>query len=689
MQLEPLEIRRLLASNLLVDAAGISAANSVTIDGLSYFFADNGETGRELWKSDGTIAGTTLVKDLTAGADGSELFAIFRGADDRAVFITIDRKPPVNGGANDDYTLWASDGTSGGTVKLAEFKGSFNFLAKQLGDDRVVILHNVVSPSVEQPEGSTFVDGHLWASDGTAAGTQEIKTFTAQPPTDTAPTQGWMAVSMYNTPGRVIFGIGDYSQLWSTDGTAAGTIDVTTPDLTQAIKGLQVDISHMVQLDGKVLITSRLGANKFWTADGTANGTKVIPVEFSGLIPPVQNHGAVVNGKYLFEDVHTNNDTGMIEKIIHAFDVETGELEPVYTTTGDGSEQSISIYQAGNRAIFTVGHNEGATEMWSTDGTAASNVKLAEFDGFLPVDRPVVIGNTAFFVVAEGFEGDADGQGTGWVSGWNWHAVTEPGVKTMELWRTDGTLANTGRVKNIWQGDPTGLLVSATLSQGDGKLLIRTRVQSGATSAYPNDSSANPTVYDDTSAYDDKELTFGREGASARLVNGVLQVRGSYNDDTIRIWRSQKMPDKLIVEYNGNERSFLFSSITKIVADLQDGNDYFQILEGEGQVIRTRTSILGGDGSDTILGGAGRDTILGGNSGDLIYGRGNADVILAGGGRDRVNGGVGDDQVSGGSGVDKIVGGAGVDVLFGQNAIEKLFGEDVEGEDNDDDILLI
>ena len=88
MHLETLEIRRLLASNLLIDAAGISATNSVTIDGTSYFFASNGETGKELWKSDGTIAGTTLVKDLTPGAEGSELFAIFRGANDRAVFVT-------------------------------------------------------------------------------------------------------------------------------------------------------------------------------------------------------------------------------------------------------------------------------------------------------------------------------------------------------------------------------------------------------------------------------------------------------------------------------------------------------------------------------------------------------------------------------------------------------------------------
>jgi ELWxxDGT repeat protein len=682
-EFEPLEFRRLLAANLLADAAGLSAANSVTVDGTSYFFADNGVTGRELWKSDGTLAGTKLIKDLTPGAAGTELFAIHHGEDGTVVFVTVVHNGVSNGHYTDDYTLWSSDGTAAGTVKLREFKATMHLLTRQLGD-MVLILQNTESPYSQQ-EDTTLVDAHLFVTDGTGA--SEIKSLLATPSSAGVSSADYMVQNWFDGNGRVVFGAN--GRLWSSDGTAAGTSDVTTGDLATAADHFQVDFSRMVQLDDrKVLMPSSLGAGSFWITDGTAGGTTSAQVTIQGVILPGDSN-VVVNGKYLFVEMYGDRRT------LWAFDVATQTLSTVYEVNAHSTAHGISIYKVGSRAIFidSVTPNDGSdstTLLYSTDGTAAGTTKLAEFNGFLAIDRPTVVGGTAFFVVSAGFQTDGNGQATGWVSGWNYHAITSPAQVSLDLWRTDGTAANTGMVKTIWKGDPTGKIVSATLSEADGKLLIRTQVQ---TSSDINQYPSNPgvisgTLFDDTSAYDDRELTFGRQGASARLVNGVLQIRGSYNDDHIRIWRSQRMPDRLVVEYNGNERSFPFSSIRQINVDLQDGNDYFQVLEGEGQVIRTRTSILGGDGSDTIFGGTGRDTIYAGNSGDLIYGRGNADVILAGGGRDRVNAGAGDDQVAGGSGVDRVVGGAGVDVLFGQNAVEMAFGQDVEGKDLLDDVLL-
>src|SRR5689334_634694 len=37
-----------------------------------YFVADDGNRGPELWRSDGTAAGTTRVKDINPGKDGSD-----------------------------------------------------------------------------------------------------------------------------------------------------------------------------------------------------------------------------------------------------------------------------------------------------------------------------------------------------------------------------------------------------------------------------------------------------------------------------------------------------------------------------------------------------------------------------------------------------------------------------------------
>ncbi|MFW9264164.1 ELWxxDGT repeat protein, partial [Nostoc sp. CALU 546] len=41
------------------------------VNGTLYFVASDSSGGRELWKSDGTQAGTVRVKDIASGADNS------------------------------------------------------------------------------------------------------------------------------------------------------------------------------------------------------------------------------------------------------------------------------------------------------------------------------------------------------------------------------------------------------------------------------------------------------------------------------------------------------------------------------------------------------------------------------------------------------------------------------------------
>ena len=41
-----------------------------------FFVATDGVSGAELWKSDGTEAGTVLVKDINPGSAGSSPFAL-------------------------------------------------------------------------------------------------------------------------------------------------------------------------------------------------------------------------------------------------------------------------------------------------------------------------------------------------------------------------------------------------------------------------------------------------------------------------------------------------------------------------------------------------------------------------------------------------------------------------------------
>jgi uncharacterized delta-60 repeat protein len=81
------------------------------LSGVAYFAADDGSSGVELWKSDGTAAGTVQVKDIYPGAPGSSIasMTISNGA------LYFSANDGVSGAE-----LWQSNGTAAGTVVAAD-----------------------------------------------------------------------------------------------------------------------------------------------------------------------------------------------------------------------------------------------------------------------------------------------------------------------------------------------------------------------------------------------------------------------------------------------------------------------------------------------------------------------------------------------------------------------------------------
>jgi ELWxxDGT repeat protein len=71
--LEPLECCCVLSALFVVNQATASSSpeNLANVNGVDYFTANDGTHGRELWKSDGTATGTTLVKDIKSGTGSS------------------------------------------------------------------------------------------------------------------------------------------------------------------------------------------------------------------------------------------------------------------------------------------------------------------------------------------------------------------------------------------------------------------------------------------------------------------------------------------------------------------------------------------------------------------------------------------------------------------------------------------
>ena len=185
-----------------------------------FFPANDGADGRELWKSDGTEAGTVLVKDISSGADGSYPVRAHR----RRVHTLLR-------GQRDDerQELWKSDGTEAGTVLVRDVfpgdGGSDPELLTTIGST----LGFVASDSSNGRE--------VWTSDGTSAGTVLVR--------DVYPGAGGSDPHLLTAVGSTLFFSADDDthgvELWKTTlfveaappGTPTGmgqfTGDGTTP----------------------------------------------------------------------------------------------------------------------------------------------------------------------------------------------------------------------------------------------------------------------------------------------------------------------------------------------------------------------------------------------------------------------------------------------------------------------------
>ncbi|HYX37552.1 MAG TPA: ELWxxDGT repeat protein [Oligoflexus sp.] len=94
----------------IASSGGSTPSSLVAVNGTLYFTADNGTHGSELWKSNGTEAGTVLVKDIRSG--GSIAMTSPTAVGSILYFRTDD--------GTHNSELWKSDGTEAGTILVKD-----------------------------------------------------------------------------------------------------------------------------------------------------------------------------------------------------------------------------------------------------------------------------------------------------------------------------------------------------------------------------------------------------------------------------------------------------------------------------------------------------------------------------------------------------------------------------------------
>ena len=394
----------------------LGALHFVELGEALYFNAWEPSEGQELWGSDGTAAGTHLVRDICPGAcPGRRAYEMVESGG----VLYFQGNDGEHGGE-----LWRSDGTAVGTWMVADIavgpRGSspWFFTAAPGG---VYFVANDRSHGVE-----------LWWSDGTTIGTRLVVDLFPTDPQGTS-NDGPSHLVMLGT--TLLFAADDGAhgrELWRTDGTAAGTslLRDTLPGPGSGLNGYQPfprSYLNPVAAGGRAFFSAAGSGTPTrvpWVSDGTPEGT----IQLADPVPGVGEPSSffALGDVVLF--------AGGPDRRLSRSD---GTPEGTYSLATPANGMPLvgwSFAQLGDRAYFPAGDallTQG-TELWSTDGTVEGTSLVKDI-------RAGAEGSLTWTLVLEPL-------------GERLYFFADDGVHGGELWSSDGTSDGTGLVQDFLPG---------------------------------------------------------------------------------------------------------------------------------------------------------------------------------------------------------------------------------------------
>ncbi|HSB69073.1 MAG TPA: ELWxxDGT repeat protein [Candidatus Methylomirabilis sp.] len=572
------------------------------------FTATTTDLGTELWRSNGTAAGTYLVKDINP-ADASSNPAEFTLSGGILYFSA----ESMSGGRE----LWRTDGTTAGTVQVAninpayinvgngtlgygsypahltDVNGVLYFAAddgtngaelwkSQGSSQNTVLVSNINAGATGSSPGNlTNVGGtlfftasqgnlgvELWKSNGTSAGTALVKDIAA--PGSSRPG------SFFNAGGVLLFSANDTttgSELWKSDGTLAGTTLVANINPGGASSTPQN--------------FTQLGTYVYFTANDGQHGRELWRVNVSG---------GVVGTPQLFADIAPDAFVG-----------------------SDPADMVV----LSSRLFFTADSGDRVRELWATDGTAKGTV-LVSSDPQNPSGLEVLGSKLAF---------TADGPSA-----------------SRTLWLSTGSSSGTKTLSESGLLNRT-LVVSILNEEGD--YVVRdSDVSAPATQAGTRNLNTvpgtSPIEVDITAAVREAlaagktrlTLRYGLNSPSAILPLTIRSATATGSQTGLKITTARQ--DGVLVDLYDANAGLLKSGVS--IADLRmtEAGTYYLRVYNPFQATQTEplpfqieiTAPLGGQyhalsDHDTVHGGDGNDIIIGNKHIDFLFGDRGEDEFLA------------------------------------------------------------
>ena len=374
--------------NIAINTADADMGWTVPIGQTLYFTVQHLGVARadeELWRSDGTIAGTLRLE-----AFDESYMSDLHAAGGKLFFMA--NVPGISGG------IWVSDGTPGNAHPI----GDENTPPPDASADHLTAAGDYAYFQAVGDDGYV----QLWRTDGTVDGT--FRLTGPDYPIDlilgmdyTADLNHRLYFTSYTADGRLMLG--------QSDGTPDGTRHFAGLG-TEPPASLYVSQPPLFAWNGQLILLTRAA---LWRSDGTAAGTAPY-FGFGNLWP----HAYAVGATNIYLLVET---TGGGEEIWKTNGTTTGTvrvaaLPSLHTLLG----------VVGDRLFFVASDPAHGMEVWTSDGTSAGTKLLKDIDpgpnDSLP-SNAVVAGDQIFFVAG-------DGHPLGWRA----------------LWHSDGTAAGTAKV---------------------------------------------------------------------------------------------------------------------------------------------------------------------------------------------------------------------------------------------------